>query len=715
MGEVWLCEDPNLHRKVAIKTLPSHDPGDELYSERFRREAQAAAALNHPHILPIHDYGEERLPNGKILNYIVMPYIAEGSLADYIEKLANNSTGINQQEAITYLSQMADAFDYAHEQGVIHRDIKPANILMRSHNWPLLTDFGIAYMLSNLGEPTQHNKNAGTPEYMAPEQARGRAEAASDNYSLAVIAYQLLAGRLPFQAESAYATTIQHLTMTPPSPRQFNPYIPQEAEHVLLQGLAKQPAERFPTAKAFVAALQRGLSAPNIQHSQYPANNTLAQQQTYIPDQQQANILRQQQTEFTPIANTQPSKGSKQATRRRLLIGGGALILAAGVGVSIWELGQQQTGLIQIHQKTTPTTQPSPTQAITPTPDPNGPTLTLLGHNQPASALAWSPQKNMLLSVSNDHKAKSWDVQQFQSNSTIDQSTATKTLQDGNGMLLSWSPNGQYIAIANTQADLGKNGTYVSIYTSDLASYAPGYNGAVEILGDLSIQGIGWLQNRYIMTTLVPTLKLESIQINLLDTKSPKLQVKPLTINDGPIAHGGVSDNAQSLFLSPDNRQLAVLPVSNYLLLGKLIIGKKNTLQWQQITKLVFPGLPTNPSTAAWFGDYVLAISQDTPSSFVGWNTKNLKAKPIELSLPGSDTVLTTLMTDPQSTSSLIAAASKDGSIYLWDINKNMQPSRTLHNGAVQGKVTAMAWSADGQWLAASYDDINATILVWKL
>src|SRR5579884_529956 len=114
MGEVWLSEDPRLRRRVAIKTLPPHNRHDAEYSSRFEREAQATAALNHPHILPVHDYGEELLPNGKIVNYIVMPYVEGGSLASYIDDLADKHIGMSQQEAIHYLAQMAEAIDYAH-------------------------------------------------------------------------------------------------------------------------------------------------------------------------------------------------------------------------------------------------------------------------------------------------------------------------------------------------------------------------------------------------------------------------------------------------------------------------------------------------------------------------------------------------------------------------------------------------------------------------
>ena len=175
MGEVWLADDPVLHRQVAIKTLPTHSLSDREFLQRFEREAQAAAALNHPHILPVHDYGQQVLPNGQSITYIVLPYLTGGSLSDRIAAYSARRIPMPLQEAISYLSQVAEAIDYAHEQGIIHRDIKPGNMLLRSDNWLMLADFGIARILASSQQLTQQGIGIGTPQYMSPEQAQGKA------------------------------------------------------------------------------------------------------------------------------------------------------------------------------------------------------------------------------------------------------------------------------------------------------------------------------------------------------------------------------------------------------------------------------------------------------------------------------------------------------------------------------------------------------------
>src|SRR5579859_961912 len=254
MGEVWLAQDTQLLRQVAIKLLPTVLAADRGYLEDFAREARAAAALEHPHILPVHYFGEQQFGEDEVVTYLVTPYMSGGSLR---ERILAAQGPLPTTEVTGLLRQAAEAIDYAHGQQVLHRDIKPANMLLE-HSWLFLADFGIAKLLTSATQRNRTYAGSGTPEYMAPEQIRGKAEAASDRYSFATTAYQLVTGHVPFKGETPYSTLIMQMTEEPPSPRRFNPELPQAVEGALLWGLAKNPVDRPESCMALVRALEHG-------------------------------------------------------------------------------------------------------------------------------------------------------------------------------------------------------------------------------------------------------------------------------------------------------------------------------------------------------------------------------------------------------------------------------------------------------------------------
>lgn len=253
MGEVWQAEDTELHRQVAAKLLPSVIANETDYLRAFADEARTAASLENPHILPVHDFGEESFGED-VVTYLIMPLITGGSLRDRMHIVQGL---LPAKEGLYYLRQAADAIDYAHSRHVLHRDIKPANMLLQQR-WLFLADFGLAKLLSTDIQRSHTYAGAGTPDYMAPEQVQGKSEAASDRYSLAVIAYQLFSGHKPFLGKDPYEILIKQIQATPPAPRQFNPQLPQAIEDTLLKGLAKQPSERPTSCIAFVNDLERG-------------------------------------------------------------------------------------------------------------------------------------------------------------------------------------------------------------------------------------------------------------------------------------------------------------------------------------------------------------------------------------------------------------------------------------------------------------------------
>ena len=253
MAQVYRARDPTSGAEVAVKILYPHLTGDEGFVARFRREAQAAASLDHPHIIRILDHGTEG-----DLSYLVMELIDGPSLKDVLER---REEPLSPDEAVRLVTTLAEALEHAHRQGIVHRDVKPSNVLLRGGRLddPVLTDFGVARMVEAT-VATAAGTTLGTPTYMAPEQGEGKpGDARSDIYALGVILYELLTGRPPFEADSPYALILRHIHTPPPSPRTLRPALPKPLEAVTLRALAKEPAARYPSAAAFAEALRRSL------------------------------------------------------------------------------------------------------------------------------------------------------------------------------------------------------------------------------------------------------------------------------------------------------------------------------------------------------------------------------------------------------------------------------------------------------------------------
>jgi serine/threonine-protein kinase len=249
MALVYRAHDLLLNRYVALKILYPELSVDQTFVERFRREAQAAANLSHPNIVPIFDWGED---NGTY--FIVMELIEGTSLAD----LLRDSRTLSPAKSAQVCAQVASALSYAHRQGVVHRDVKPGNILLTSDGQVKVTDFGIAQAISTEDNLTVAGSVMGTATYFSPEQAEGAmVDGRSDVYSLGVVLYELLAGRPPFIGESPVAVASKHVRETVPSPKTFNPQLPTDLELVTMHALAKQPADRYQSADEFRADLLR--------------------------------------------------------------------------------------------------------------------------------------------------------------------------------------------------------------------------------------------------------------------------------------------------------------------------------------------------------------------------------------------------------------------------------------------------------------------------
>jgi serine/threonine protein kinase/Tol biopolymer transport system component len=251
MGVVYRGYDPQLKRAVAIKVLAPELTWDPRLVARFRREAQTVAALFHPNIVNIHDIREQ---DG--IHYLVMDLISGQPLSTLIAR----EGPLPPERAARIIVQLADALDYAHSRGVIHRDIKPANILVEAEDRVVLTDFGIAKAVG-AEQLTMTGVRPGTPQYMSPEQAQGKpVDGRTDVYSLGVVLYEMLTGRLPYRADTP-VNLMRVVARTPPRPpRQWVPAIPVEAERVVLRALAKDSQARYPSAGGMARALTQALA-----------------------------------------------------------------------------------------------------------------------------------------------------------------------------------------------------------------------------------------------------------------------------------------------------------------------------------------------------------------------------------------------------------------------------------------------------------------------
>jgi serine/threonine protein kinase len=699
MGEVWLAEDPHLHRQVAIKMLPPQTQYNEEDAALFEREAQMVAALNHPHVLPVHDYGEQHLPNGQVINYLVMPYISGGSLADLVERHKATGDGFHYREVLAYLMQAAEAIDYAHAQGMIHRDIKPANMMLRSEGSLLLADFGIALMVAHDDASAASGAMIGTPLYIAPEQAQGKPTAASDLYSLAVIAFLFVTGRPPFEATTAYATIIQHIVQAPPSPRQWHPDLPIECEAVLLRGLAKKPEERYPSACEFVAALMRSLGAEDM-----------------LPASLQPPSSPSSPSSPSPATPGQDSP-QQLLTRRNVLIGAAAsVVVLGGAAGDAWALSRN-------FRSSRSSRSSAPRQVARTSSGIEKPAMVLRDLKAPPDALLWQPGKHILTTTcSAEGTVKLWDIDAFRlQNLSEYQSTYSQSVAFASQA--AWSGDGKYLAMLNSStSDLENIDLYLNIYSSDLKSQLPGFEKGI-LIPAIPINGINWLADRYVIATWDDNSSIDSIHLGMWDIKRPRLRPQPLQIKaiaavyDSRSSQDYIPENRQSLAISPDASRVA-LAFYDHISLGKPeIVGQRVVWRQDQPNRLI--GQYNTVQGVVWSGDgkrlCSVAETIDGLSYVLGWDLAHQPGDQLRFGIPQKAAAFTCLAACPGAGKQMFAAGTQDGKIYIWDGQMRKLPVRTLVDPSIQQRVQMLAWSSDGQWLAASYADNDVTILIWKI
>src|SRR5882762_8283533 len=286
MGIVYEALDPKLHRKVAIKTILISQLDEETakdFSMRFVREAHAVARLNHPNIVQVYDFGEEG-----DMAYLVMEFIR----GDELKSTLSTGRQFDRKECVRIMCELLDALEFAHEAGVVHRDIKPANVMLDNQGRAKLTDFGVARVTDSdrtHAERTQAGTVVGTPAYMSPEQIQGqRIDRRTDIFSAGVILYQFLTGQKPFTGEGAWTVAKKIIQEDPPMPSSINMALSPEFDRVVAKALAKDPDQRFATAREFSQALKRAAEGkpaiPEEEPTLVVPREPRVQQPTHAPE-----------------------------------------------------------------------------------------------------------------------------------------------------------------------------------------------------------------------------------------------------------------------------------------------------------------------------------------------------------------------------------------------------------------------------------------------
>ena len=355
MAEVHLGFDTRLSRVVAIKMLRRDLAQDSIFQARFRREAQSAASLNHPNIVAVYDTGEEIIEDATgrsiAVPYIVMEYVEGHTVKDLI----SDGTAVPINEAIEIVSGVLSALQYSHANHLVHRDIKPGNIMLTSDGKVKVMDFGIARALTDSqATMTQTNAVVGTAQYLSPEQARGETvDARSDLYSTGVVLFELLTGRPPFKGDSAVAVAYQHVEQIPPTPSSILSDIPDSLDRVVLKSLAKNREDRYPSATAMLADLQR--VAQGLDVGAPPADSWATEvlpaaglasartaattQMTAVPSHAPAAAMAATSTSLPAVATEESANETSKARKRRTAIIATVLLIALLlIGGSVWAL-----------------------------------------------------------------------------------------------------------------------------------------------------------------------------------------------------------------------------------------------------------------------------------------------------------------------------------------------------------------------------------------
>lgn len=649
-AEVYLGEHIHLNTYAAIKILHAQLTQKDL--EPFREEARIVAHLRHPHIISILDFDVE---NGT--PFLVMEHAPNGTL-----RLRHPKGSVLAPATIAeYLLQVADALHYAHSQQLIHRDVKPENMLVSRNNEILLSDFGIAVVTQAAHAEMKHEV-IGTVAYMSPEQFRGQALPASDQYSLAIVVYEWLCGRCPFQGSPSEVAT-QHVYVAPPAIREYNAQISSELEQVVLQALAKAPEQRYSTTLDFARAFE----AACPQQTVFLHNFKQSKKIIYSPDCHEDTTTRVASAEN---ARAPKQKSIQQGTSRRsvLLSLAGLSLLGIAGGSLVWSIGSRP----YTHP---PTSYATPT--ATPTPVPIGTLyLSYHGHTESVYALSWSPsQGTYLASSGQDHSVHIWYAE-----TGADVRIYTGHSDAVNAVV--WSPDAQYIASASADKTvqlwvaLREGGPVVT------------YHGHQDV-----VNTIAWSPNLF----------------NGLYDGPSEAQYIASAGNDKVVriwkAYTG-EDITIYKFHSAAIRALAWSPDGKYIASA----GYDKTVQVWNPTQgnnppiVTFKGHSSTVNALAWSpdGHYIVSAGADKTVQ-IWYATPGTRAL---ITYTGHHDSVNSVAWSPDG--SRIASASNDGTVRVW--NARDGSDLFTYRGHVSG-VYSVRWSPNGAYIASCGAD--KTVQIW--
>jgi serine/threonine protein kinase len=355
MAEVYKAHHPTLDRYVAIKVLHSFLADEEDFLTRFQREARIVATFRHPNIVQVYDFDSDPKTNSY---YMVMEFVDGPTLKTRLQEMVEEGERLPLEEAIRIAIAVANALDYAHQRGMVHRDIKPANIIFTQEGQIILSDFGIARMIDT-STLTASGAMVGTPAYMAPEQGMGHVgDERADVYSLGAVLYQLLTGALPFDADTPLGTVLKHINSPLTPPTEIVPSLPPNIEAVVVRALAKDPDNRYQTAKEFADDLERAMAGEPVERIPPEVAMASAAART---------IAGPGMKEQTPPASPVPAAHPKRRW--------GAVLAAAFIVILLGSFALSTTGIpdrlmsVLSPQTATPTHSATSTPTVTPTPD----------------------------------------------------------------------------------------------------------------------------------------------------------------------------------------------------------------------------------------------------------------------------------------------------------------------------------------------------------